>query len=152
VVHTNLGRSCLHDEAIEALTAVARSYSTLEYNLDGGKRGHRDSHVEWLLCQLTGADAALVVNNNAAAVLLCLAALAKDREVVVSRGELVEIGGSFRIPDIMAFSGAKMREVGTTNRTHFRDYAEAVSEATRMLLKVHPSNYRIVGFSAEVGR
>jgi L-seryl-tRNA(Ser) seleniumtransferase len=152
VVHTNLGRSCLHGEAIEALTAVARNYSTLEYDLGEGKRGHRDSHVEWLLCRLTGADAALVVNNNAAAVLLCLAALAKDREVLVSRGELVEIGGSFRIPDIMAFSGAKMREVGTTNRTHFRDYAEAISEETCMLLKVHPSNYRIVGFAAEVGR
>jgi len=152
VVHTNLGRSCLHDEAVRALTAVSRSYSTLEYDLGGGKRGHRDSHVEWFLCRLTGADAALVVNNNAAAVLLCLAALAKGREVVISRGELVEIGGSFRIPDIMTFSGAKMREVGTTNRTHFRDYAEAVSEETRMLLKVHPSNYRIVGFAAEVGR
>lgn len=152
VVHTNLGRSCLHGEAMEALAAVAGRYSTLEYDLEEGKRGHRDAHVEWLLCQLTGSDAAMVVNNNAAAVLLCLTALAKGREVIISRGELVEIGGSFRIPDIMLFSGARVREVGTTNRTHFEDYVEAITEETCMLLKVHPSNYRIVGFHSEVER
>lgn len=152
VVHTNLGRSVLPQEALDAVRLSSERYSTLEYRLDVGERGERNDHVEWLLSQVTGADAALVVNNNAAAVLLCLAALAKDKESVVSRGELVEIGGSFRIPDVMAFAGTRMVEVGTTNRTHLSDYAKAVTESTALLLKVHPSNYRIVGFHAEVER
>ncbi|MCF7935026.1 MAG: L-seryl-tRNA(Sec) selenium transferase [Synergistales bacterium] len=152
VVHTNLGRSCLCGEAVEAVTQVASSYNTLEYNLEEGTRGQRNDHVEWLLCEVTGADAAMVVNNNAGAVLLALAALAAEREVVVSRGELVEIGGSFRIPDIMTFSGAVMREVGTTNRTHPADYLGAIGDQTAMLLKVHPSNFRVQGFTREVTR
>lgn len=152
VIHTNLGRSVLPREALEAVVATGGRYSNLEYRLDEGGRGQRNDHVEWLLCQITGADAALVVNNNAAAVLLCLSALARDREAVVSRGELVEIGGSFRIPDVMAFAGTKMIEVGTTNRTHLADYVGAVTAETAMLLKVHPSNYRIVGFHAEASR
>ena len=152
VVHTNLGRSCLAEEAVRSVSDVARSYSTLEYDLHAGERGHRNDHVEWLLCELSGAEAALVVNNNAAAVLLCLAALARDREVIVSRGELVEIGGSFRIPDVMAFSGARLVEVGTTNRTHRADYIDAITPDTAMVLKVHPSNFRIQGFTASVDR
>ncbi len=152
VVHTNLGRSCLAEEAVRSVSDVARSYSTLEYDLHAGERGHRNDHVEWLLSELSGAEAALVVNNNAAAVLLCLAALARDREVIVSRGELVEIGGSFRIPDVMAFSGARLVEVGTTNRTHRADYLDAVTPETAMFLKVHPSNFRIQGFTTSVDR
>ncbi len=152
VVHTNLGRSLLHPEAVEQVRQIASQYNTLEYNLREGERGHRHSHVEWLLCQLTGADAALVVNNNAGAVLLALAALGKGKEAVVSRGELVEIGGSFRIPEIMSLSGANMVEVGTTNRTHMQDYSEALTENTAILLKVHPSNFRILGFSSSVSR
>jgi L-seryl-tRNA(Ser) seleniumtransferase len=148
VIHTNLGRSCLADEALSAVADVASGYSNLEYDLDEGVRGHRNAHVEVALCTLTGAEAALVVNNNAGAVLLCLSALAKGTEVVVSRGELVEIGGSFRIPDIMAFSGAELAETGTTNRTHLADYVGAITERTSMLLKVHPSNFRIEGFTA----
>ncbi|MDR1733212.1 MAG: L-seryl-tRNA(Sec) selenium transferase [Synergistaceae bacterium] len=147
VIHTNLGRSCLADEALEAVAEVASGYSNLEYDLEKGTRGQRNAHVENALCALTGAEAALVVNNNAGAVLLCLSALAKGTEVLVSRGELVEIGGSFRIPDIMAYSGAELVEVGTTNRTHLRDYSGAVTEKTSMLLKVHPSNFRIEGFT-----
>lgn len=146
VVHTNLGRSLLPPQAVEAVREVALGYSTLEYSLEEGKRGHRNDHVEWLLCQATGAEKALVVNNNAAAVLLGLAGLAAGREVIVSRGELVEIGGSFRIPEILSFAGAKMVEVGTTNRTRVEDYAGAVTDQTALLLKVHPSNYRIEGF------
>ncbi len=152
VVHTNLGRSCLAEEAMKAVLSVAGSYSTLEYELEEGRRGHRNSHVESLLCRITGADAAVVVNNNAGAVLLCLAALASGRSAVVSRGELVEIGGSFRVPDIMAFSGTKLVEVGTTNRTHLRDYSGAIDDDTVMIMKVHPSNFRVVGFHKEVAR
>jgi len=152
VIHTNLGRSCLASEAIEAVCEVAASYSTLEYELETGARGSRNSLVEGLLCRVTGTEAALVVNNNAAAVVLCLSALANGAEVIVSRGELVEIGGSFRIPDIMRFSGAKLIEVGATNRTHLKDYVEAITQETVMILKVHPSNFRMEGYTASVPR
>jgi len=152
IIHTNLGRSILADEAVKAVCETAANYNTLEYSVEAGTRGNRNDHVEWLLCSLTGAEAAIVVNNNAGAVVLALAALAKDKEVVVSRGELVEIGGSFRIPDIMALSGTKMVEVGTTNRTHLYDYMKAITDDTAMLLKVHPSNYRIEGFTSAVSR
>lgn len=152
VVHTNLGRSCLAEEAVNAVTKVARGYSTLEYDLGAGERGQRNAHVESLLCRITGAEAAVVVNNNAGAVLLCLAALSSGRSAVVSRGELVEIGGSFRIPDIMSFSGTKLVEVGTTNRTHLKDYSGAIDDDTAMIMKVHPSNFKIVGFHKEVSR
>lgn len=147
VIHTNLGRSLIADEAVKAMCESAGHYSNLEYDLKLGARGQRNSHVEDLLCALTGAEASLVVNNNAGAVLLALSELAKDSEVIVSRGELVEIGGSFRIPDIMNLSGAMLKEVGTTNRTHLYDYERAISEKTSMLLKVHPSNFRIEGFT-----
>lgn len=152
VIHTNLGRSLLAAKAIEAVRNVAAHYSTLEYSLESGFRGHRNDHIEWLVCRLTGAEAAIVVNNNAAAVILALAALAKDKETIVSRGEMVEIGGSFRIPDIMNLSGVRMVEAGTTNRTHLRDYVNALSDETAMILKVHPSNYRISGFTSAVSR
>ncbi|GHS94334.1 L-seryl-tRNA(Sec) selenium transferase [Synergistales bacterium] len=152
VIHTNLGRSQLSKPAIEAVTSVASSYSNLEYNLKEGVRGHRNEHIETSLCAVTGAEASLVVNNNAGAVLLCLSALSRGSEVVLSRGELVEIGGSFRIPDIMEFSGAKLVEVGTTNRTHLKDYARAIGENTSMLLKVHPSNFRMTGFTTSPSR
>ncbi len=150
VIHTNLGRSVLNRKAAQAVWEACLHYSNLEFSLDTGKRGSRYSHVEELLCRITGAEAGLVVNNNAAAVLIILDTLAKGREVVVSRGQLVEIGGSFRIPDVMAKSGARLREVGATNRTHVKDYEEAIKGETGALLKVHTSNYRIIGFHKEV--
>jgi len=150
VVHTNLGRSVLPEEALSMLAMVGGAYSNLEFDLATGRRGSRYSLVSDLLCEITGAEAALVVNNNAAAVMLCLDTLAKGREVVVSRGQLVEIGGSFRIPDVMSRTGAILKEVGATNRTHLRDYEAAIGEDTAMLLKVHTSNYRIIGFTGEV--
>lgn len=150
VIHTNIGRSPLAPQALEAVVDAARGYSTLEYNTDAMARGSRHDHCEALLCALTGAEAALAVNNNAAAVLMVLSEFAAGHEAVVSRGELVEIGGSFRIPDIMAASGARMVEVGTTNKTHPEDYERAIGPDTAMLLKVHTSNYQIVGFSESV--
>ncbi|MCA0988159.1 L-seryl-tRNA(Sec) selenium transferase [Guptibacillus algicola] len=152
VLHTNLGRARLSEQAIEGLTTVARSYNTLEYDLSSGKRGSRHDIAETLICEATGAEAAMVVNNNAAAVYLVLRALANDREVIVSRGELVEIGGSFRVSSIMSESGAQLREVGTTNKTHLYDYEDAVTEDTSMIMKVHRSNFSIVGFTSEVDR
>jgi L-seryl-tRNA(Ser) seleniumtransferase len=150
VVHTNLGRSPLSEEAIGQVALAARGYSNLEYDLETGKRGSRDDLVEETLCRITGAEAATVVNNNAAAVMLVLRTLASDRDVVVSRGELVEIGGSFRIPDVMEASGARLIEVGTTNRTRIADYRKGMKDSAALLLKVHTSNYRIVGFTEEV--
>ena len=147
ILHTNLGRACISQRAAAAACEVAQSYSTLEYNLQAGRRGTRYSHVEELLCKLTGAESALVVNNNAAAVLLILSDMAQGGQVITSRGELVEIGGSFRVPDIMEACGAELKEVGTTNKTHLWDYDRAITEKTRALMKVHTSNYRIVGFS-----
>lgn len=151
-LHTNLGRACLSARAAEAVAEAARSYSTLEYDLSTGARGERYSHAAPLLCRLTGAESAMVVNNNAAAVLLILSALTSGGEVVTSRGELVEIGGSFRVPDIMEACGAVLREVGTTNKTHLSDYERAINESTRALMKVHTSNFRILGFTESVSR
>jgi L-seryl-tRNA(Ser) seleniumtransferase len=150
IIHTNLGRSLLAAASLEQVLTVAAHYSNLEYDLARGERGSRQSHVEGLLQELTGAEAALVVNNNAAAVMLALNTLAKDRQVIISRGQLVEIGGSFRMPEIMAASGALLKEVGTTNKTYLKDYEQAITSETAALLKVHPSNFRILGFAHEV--
>ena len=149
ILHTNLGRAPLSRAALAQANAVAQGYSTLEYNLANGKRGSRAVHAESLLTRLTGAEAALVVNNNAAAVLLCLAALAKGRGVLISRSQLVEIGGGFRVPDVLKQSGAKLVEVGTTNRTHLQDFRDAIDAKTALLLRAHPSNFKIIGFAAE---
>jgi L-seryl-tRNA(Ser) seleniumtransferase len=150
IIHTNLGRAPLSAAACAAMEAVAAGYSNLEYDLAAGERGSRYLHAEKLLCQLTGAEAALAVNNNAGAVFLALSALAQDRAVVISRGQLVEIGGGFRIPDVMRQSGARLVEVGTTNRTHLRDFAAAITAETALLLRVHSSNFRQIGFVSEV--
>lgn len=152
VLHTNLGRAVLSEAAIQRMRDTAATYSNLEYDLASGARGSRHTYVEQLLCRLTGAEAAMVVNNNAAAVWLTLRELAQGKEVVVSRGQLVEIGGSFRVSEIMAESGAILREVGTTNKTHLHDYSRAIDEETSLLLKVHTSNFAFVGFHHEVSR
>jgi L-seryl-tRNA(Ser) seleniumtransferase len=150
VIHTNLGRSILSERVLENIKRVSESYSNLEYDIEQGKRGKRYTHIKRVLREVTGAEDALVINNNAAAVLLCLNTLSKGKEVIVSRGELVEIGGSFRLPDVMTSSGAILREVGTTNKTHLYDYELAINENTALILKIHKSNYKIVGFADEV--
>ncbi|MBI5664030.1 MAG: L-seryl-tRNA(Sec) selenium transferase [Nitrospirae bacterium] len=150
VIHTNLGRAILSDKAIANVAATAGGYSNLEYEISKGKRGKRYSHIKDIIRELTGAEDAIVVNNNAAAVLICLDTFARGREVIVSRGELVEIGGSFRVPEVMKSSGAILREVGTTNKTHLSDYENAVCGNTGLLMKVHQSNYKVIGFTEEV--
>jgi len=147
IIHTNLGRAPLSDDAIEAMAAVSRGYSNLEFELEAGERGSRYAHLESVLTRLTGAEAAIAVNNNASALLLTLSTLAHDGEVIISRGQAVEIGGGFRIPDVMAQSGARLVEVGTTNRTYLRDYEAAITEQTAAIMRVHASNFRIVGFT-----
>src|SRR5713226_5523158 len=149
IVHTNLGRAPLAEAALDRVREIALGYSNLEYDLPAGGRGSRQDHVADILRRLTGAEAALVVNNNAAAVMLALAALAEGREVLVSRGELIEIGDGFRIPDVLARSGARLREVGTTNRTRAADYENAIGSETALLLRVHQSNFRVVGFTEQ---
>ncbi|NPV48329.1 MAG: L-seryl-tRNA(Sec) selenium transferase [Armatimonadetes bacterium] len=151
IIHTALGRAVLSQAAQEAIAAVMRGYCTLQIDLGSGGRGHRDEHIEGLLKQLTGCEAATTVNNNAAATMLILNTLAQGKEVIVARGQLVEIGGAFRMPEVMAMSGCLMREVGTTNKTHLRDYAAAIGENTGAILRVHHSNYRIIGFAEEPG-
>ena len=150
ILHTALGRACMPDSAVEAVSRVAQGYSVLQWDCETGRRGNRDIHTERLICELAGSEAATIANNNAGATLLVLSALASGREAIVSRGQLVEIGGSFRIPDVMKQSGAIMHEIGCTNRTHLRDYREAINENTAIILRVHPSNYRIRGFTGEV--
>ncbi len=150
VIHTNIGRSLISDDVMENVKEIAVNYSNLEYDLENGMRGSRYSHVEDIIVEITGGESAMVVNNNAAAVMLVLSTMAKDREVIVSRGELIEIGGSFRIPDVMEQSGATLVSVGTTNKTHLWDYENAINEETAALLKVHTSNYRILGFTSSV--
>ena len=150
LLHTGLGRAPLAEQAIEEMVTIARDYASLELDLRTGKRSHRFDAVEGLLCELTGAEAAVVVNNNAGATMLTLAALGGGREVIVSRGQLVEIGGSYRLPDVMQVSGAHLREVGTTNKTHAEDYEHAIGENTAALMRVHPSNFAVVGFTADV--
>ncbi len=151
VLHTNCGRSVLAGEVVDFVSGIAQGYSNLELDLGSGERGSRYSHVEDLLCKLTGAEAGMVVNNNAAAVLLVMRALASGREVIVSRGELVEVGGAFRIPEVLKAGGANLIEVGTTNKTRLKDYASAITDNTAVLLKVHTSNFRVVGFTEQVG-
>ncbi len=150
ILHTALGRACLPESAVEAVSRIASGYSVLQWDCETGRRGHRDIHTEEIICELAGSEAATLANNNAGATLLVLSALASGREVIVSRGQLVEIGGSFRIPDVMKQSGAIMHEIGCTNRTHLRDYREAINDNTAIILRVHPSNYRISGFTGEV--
>ncbi len=150
ILHTGLGRAVLAQRALDQIQSTLQGYSLLQLDAETGGRSRRDERIEWLLQRLTGAEAATVVNNNAAATAIVLNTVAKDREVIVSRGQLVEIGGSFRLPDVMAFSGAKLVEVGTTNKTHPRDYENAITERTAAILRVHPSNYKIQGFSSEV--
>jgi L-seryl-tRNA(Ser) seleniumtransferase len=150
VIHTNLGRSLLCEEAVKNVITAAENYNNLEYNLESGARGSRYAHVEEIIKKITGAEAAVVVNNNAAAVMLTLSTLCNGKEAIVSRGQLVEIGGSFRVPDVMKFSGAKLVEVGTTNRTHTYDYENNITDNTGVLLKVHTSNFKIMGFTEEV--
>ncbi len=149
IIHTNLGRAPLAPQAIEAMQDVAQGYANIEYDLEAGRRGSRYDHIRDLLCELTGAEDAVVVNNCAAAVTIAMATFARDREVVVSRGELVEIGGSFRVPDVISQNGARLREVGTTNKTHLADYERAIGGETAVLLRTHTSNYRLVGFTAK---
>ncbi|MDP2328622.1 MAG: L-seryl-tRNA(Sec) selenium transferase, partial [Dehalococcoidia bacterium] len=149
IIHTNLGRAPLARSAVEAMQRVSNGYSNLEYDLEAGERGSRFTHVERLLCHLTGAEAALAVNNNASAVMLALAALCRGREVIISRGQLVEIGGGFRIPDVLRQSGADLVEVGTTNRTRLADYEAAITDRTAAILRVHPSNFRVIGFTED---
>lgn len=150
VIHTNLGRSLINEKIMDNIKEIAVNYSNLEYDLETGGRGSRYSHLEEIIAEITGGEAAMVVNNNAAAVMLVLSTVAKDKEVIVSRGELIEIGGSFRIPEVMEQSGAKLKEVGTTNKTHLWDFERAINENTGALLKVHTSNYRILGFTSNV--